>query len=142
MDFNITAARRYTSSGSLDNVVYAIAYQFEMSGSSNFWSGSDNWYNWNTYSDWHICGYADPDNFTDYDNVTTSSYESWVQASHGDNWGDYTSSIETTMSSSLALRVNESPTDHISWQTGSHVVCALAYASGSGFKGHYFTEHF
>ena len=46
------------------------------------------------------------------------------------------------MSSSLALRVNESPTDHISWQTGSHVVCALAYASGSGFKGHYFTEHF
>lgn len=142
MDFNIISARRYTSSGSLDNVVFFLHYQFEMSGSSNKWDGSNNWYNYDTYGDFLYCNPANSDDFTAFDSLTTSSYESWVQASHGDNWGDYTSSIETRMSASLALRVNESPTQYRSWNSGSHVVSGLSLASGSEFQGHYFNEHF
>ena len=142
MDFNISSCRRYTSSGSLDNVVFFIQYEFEMSGSSKLWDGSNNWYNYDCYSDFHVCEPANSDDFTAFNSLTTSSYQSWIQASYGASWGAYTSSIESRLSASLALRVDEEPTEHKSWNSGSQVGSGLELASGSEWQGLYFNEHF
>ena len=59
----------------------------------------------------------------------------WVQASHGGNWGTFTSSLATTISASLAERVDARPSTVFHWPSGSHTLDGLEIQSGSVWAG-------
>ena len=63
--------------------------------------------------------------------VTTSSLKDWIQDSHGESWGSFTSSIQTSMTDALNPRSSSEPTDVVTWNSGSLVIDVKEIASGS-----------
>ena len=74
------------------------------------------------------------DEFINYSDVTESTIEGWVKDLHGDNWGSFTSSIETDITNDLNSRTSSSPTTEIWWSSGSQSLSTELLASGSAFE--------
>jgi len=127
MNFTINDTMRYISSGSLDNVVYFVRYAFEDSGSS----AHATLLNSQLYRYFLQCDPITSAEFVAFDSVTTSSLKGWIQDSHGENWGSFTSSIQTTLTNTLNLRTSSQPTRQINWNSGSHLLDVKELASGS-----------
>jgi|TARA_R110000824_G_scaffold235412_1_gene424201 predicted 3-demethylubiquinone-9 3-methyltransferase (glyoxalase superfamily) len=130
MQFEIRDAFRYTSSASLADVVYAIRYEFNESGSS----AADPHLNNETHRYFLELDPVPSSVFVAWNSVATSSLKGWVQDSHGGNWGTFTSSLATTMSASLAERVDSQPTTVFHWPSGSHTIDGLEMQSGSNWS--------
>ena len=114
MKFLIHKTNRYSVSASLDDVVYLVSYQFEESGSSAV-AGAFNYES----THYHLkCDPVSSDNYISY-NSATSSVKNWIQDSHGENWGAFTSSIQTSLSSALDTRTSSNPTEVVTWTSGS-----------------------
>ena len=113
MKFTINDTMRYTSSGSLDDVVYFVRYAFEDSGSS----AHATFLNSELYRYFHNCDPVTSEDFVAFDSITTSTLKSWIQSSHGENWGSFTSSIQTTLTNALNLRTSSQPTRQINWNS-------------------------
>ena len=120
---------RYTSSGSLDDVVYFVRYAFEDSGSS----AHATLLNSDRYSYALQCDPVTSTEFVAFNSVTTSTLKSWVQSSHGENWGSFTSSLESSMNSSLSSRVSSNPTTKYNFHSSSLSLDGLSILSGSDF---------
>tara|TARA_R100001244_G_C5146510_1_gene128859 strand:+ start:302 stop:781 length:480 start_codon:yes stop_codon:yes gene_type:complete len=158
MQFEIRDAFRYTSSASLADVVYAIRYEFNDSGSSAVGSNL----NTEVYRYFLQLDPVSSGELVAFNTVATSSgvdipfggdeevvdnhalqyhtdvnnrLKGWVQASHGGNWGTFTSSLATTISASLAERVDARPSSVFHWPSGSHTIDALEIQSGSVWAG-------
>ena len=129
MDFQVRNCWRYTSSGSLDDVVRNINYSFIDSGSSA--AGGVLNYERINYS----CelGSVDESSFVEWDSVTTSSMEGWIMDSYGENWGTFTSSIASTLTSALNSRSSSKPLYVLHWTSGSTTIDGFEVASGSAF---------
>ena len=127
MDFQVRNCWRYTSSGSLDDVIYSIRYVFEESGSS----AHDILLNYETRRYFHACDPVTSTNLIAFASVTTSSLKSWIQDSYGESWGSFTSSIQTSMTDALNPRSSSEPTDVVTWNSGSLVIDVKEIASGS-----------
>ena len=129
MKFTVHYANRYNVSASLNDVVYFLSYHFTESGSSAV-AGVLN------YQEEHYhmqCDPVTPTNFVSY-NTATSSMKDWVQSSHGENWGAFTSSIQTTLNNALSSRASDSPIEVVTWNSGSHTVDAYAISTGSNME--------
>ena len=127
MDFKINNTFRYTSSGSLDDVIYSIRYAFEESGSS----AHPSLLNYETRRYFHACDPVTSTNLIAFASVTTSSLKSWIQDSYGESWGSFTSSIQTSMTNALNSRTSSQPTDVYTWNSGSFGLDGIEIASGS-----------
>jgi len=127
MKFIINDSIKYTSSGSLDDVIYSIRYAFEDSGSS----AHATFLNSELYRYFHNCDPVTSEDFVAFDSITTSTLKSWIQSSHGENWGSFTSSIQTTLTNALNLRTSSQPTRQINWNSGSHILDVKELLSGS-----------
>ena len=127
MEFKINDTFRYTSSGSLDDVIYSIRYAFYESGSS----AHDSLLNYETRRYFHSCDPVTSTNLVAFASVTTSSLKDWIQDSHGESWGSFTSSIQTSMTDALNLRTSSHPTEEMSWNSGSLILDARELARGS-----------
>ena len=127
MKFLVYSANRYNVSASLDDVVYFIRYHFEESGSSAI-SGVLNYES----KHYHLmCDPVNSNDFLDYESLSTSSFKEWIKDSHGNNWGSFTSSIQTSLSNALSSRASEKPTEVYSWASGSHTLDSVAMSTGS-----------
>ena len=127
MKFTINDTMRYTSSGSLDDVVYFVRYAFEDSGSS----AHATLLNSDRYSYALQCDPVTSTEFVAFNSVTTSTLKSWIQSSHGENWGSFTSSLESTITTALDSRTSSQPTRQINWNSGSQLLDVKELASGS-----------
>ena len=130
MDFYVRECWRYTSSGSLDEVVRNINYSFSDSGSS----AVDGLLNYERQNYTCTLGPVDETSFVDWDSVTTSSMEGWIRDSHGDNWGSFTSSIASTLTSALNARSSSKPTYVLHWYSGSTTLDGQEIESGSSYS--------
>ena len=126
MEFKINNTFRYTSSGSLDDVIYSIRYAFEESGSS----AHPSLLNYETRRYFHTCDPVTSDDFVAF-NTATSSLKDWIQSSYGESWGSFTSSIQTSMTNALNSRTSSQPTDIYTWNSGSFGLDGREIASGS-----------
>ena len=127
MEFKINDTFRYTSSGSLDDVIYSVRYSFEESGSS----AHPSLLNYESYRYYLNCDPVTSTNLVAFASVTTSSLKSWIQDSYGESWGSFTSSIQTSMTDALNPRSSSEPTDVVTWNSGSLVIDVKEIASGS-----------
>jgi hypothetical protein len=154
MQFEIRDIFRYSSSASLDDVVYAIRYEFNESGSS----AADPHLNNEVYRYFLDLDPVSSGDLVAWNSVATSSgiditfgddeevvpnhalqyyiddkdiIKGWVTASHGENWDTFSSNLATTMSASLAERVDSQPTTVFHWPSGSHTIDGLEIQSGS-----------
>tara|TARA_Y100000592_G_scaffold46826_1_gene74340 strand:- start:1130 stop:1531 length:402 start_codon:yes stop_codon:yes gene_type:complete len=126
MDFNIDSVLRYNTSSSLSDVVFLVKYNFIDSSSSSV-DGVVN-YERKGYS--LQLDSVESSNFTDYASLTTGSFKEWVQSSHGNNWGSFTSSIDTQLSSSVASKRGQKPIEIMSWASNSISLDSVALESG------------
>ena len=133
MDFQVRNCWRYTSSGSLDDVVRNINFSLMDSGSS----AVDGVLNYERKDYTCTLGTVDPSSFVEWDSVTTSSMEGWIMDSYGENWGTFTSSIASTLTSALNSRSSSKPLYELTWQSGSTTLDTSAVESGSTFWGSY-----
>jgi hypothetical protein len=131
MEFKINNTFRYTSSGSLDDVIYSIRYAFEESGSS----AHPSLLNYESRRYFHNCDPVTSENYVGLNSLTTSSLKGWIQDSYGENWGSFTSSIQTSMTNALNSRTSSQPTDIYTWNSGSFGLDGREIASGSGATG-------
>jgi hypothetical protein len=115
MLFIINDTFRYKSSGSLDDVIYAIRYEFEDSGSSNH----DTLLNYESYRYFLNCDPVTSENYVGLNSLTTSLFQSWIQDSYGANWGSFTSSLESTITTALNSRTSSKPIHRMQWTSGS-----------------------
>ena len=127
MEFKINDTFRYTSSGSLDDVIYSVRYSFEESGSS----AHPSLLNYESYRYYLNCDPVTSTNLVAFASVTTSSLKDWIQDSHGESWGSFTSSIQTSMTNALNSRTSSQPTDVYTWNSGSFGLDGREIASGS-----------
>ena len=127
MKFTIKNTFQYDSSGSLDDVVYFVRYTFQDSGSS----AHATLLNSELYRYFLQCDPVTSTEFVAFNSVTTSSLKDWVQSSHGENWGSFTSSIQTTLTDALNLRTSFQPTRQLNWNSGSQLLDVKELASGS-----------
>ena len=127
MKFIINDSIKYTSSGSLDDVIYSIRYAFEDSGSS----AHDTQLNSELYRYFDHLDPVTSEDFVAFNSVTTSSLKSWIQDSYGESWGSFTSSIQTSLTDSLNLKTSSQPTRQMNWNSGSLILDARELASGS-----------
>jgi len=127
MDFKINNTFRYTSSGSLDDVVYSVRYAFEESGSSEH----DTLLNYETRRYFHSCDPVASTEFVAFNSVTTSSLKDWIQSSHGETWGSFTASVQTSMTNALNSRTSSPPTEVLTWNSGSLILDVTELTSGS-----------
>ena len=127
MKFTINDTWRYTSSGSLDDVVYFVRYTFQDSGSS----AHATLLNSELYRYFLQCDSVASTEFVAFDSITTSSLKGWIQSSHGENWGSFTSSLQSTMTTALDSRTSSQPTRQIHWNSGSQPLDVKELASGS-----------
>jgi hypothetical protein len=130
MDFKINNTFRYISSSSLDDVIYSVRYSFEESGSSEHTT----LLNYETRRFFHNCDPVTYENFVAF-NTATSSLKDWVQSSHGENWGSFTASVQTSMTNALNSRTSSPPTDVMTWNSGSLVLDVKEITSGSQRSG-------
>lgn len=158
MQFEIRDAFRYTSSASLDDVVYAIRYEFNDSGSSAVENALNTevhryFLQLDPVSSGDLVAFSSvatasgvdivfgtaektvADNGLQYYTDVNNRLKGWVQASHGGNWGTFTSSLATTISASLAERVDARPSTVFHWPSGSHTLDGLEIQSGSVWAG-------
>jgi len=133
MDFQVRNCWRYDFSSSFVDVVRNVNYSFMDSGSSSV-AGILN-YERIDYSTELVA--AVTESFVAWDNVTTSSMESWIKTSYGDNWGSFTSSIASTLTDALNARTGSYPSYNLAWQSGSTTLDTSAVESGSSFWGSY-----
>ena len=127
MEFKINNTFKYISSGSLDDVIYSVRYAFVESGSSEH----DSLLNYETRRYFHTCDPVTSDDFVAF-NTATSSLKDWIQDSHGESWGSFTSSIQTSMTDALNSRTSSKPSDVMAWNSGSQLLDVTEIASGSG----------
>jgi|TARA_B100000287_G_C20630390_1_gene779590 hypothetical protein len=127
MEFKIYDTIRYTTSGSLDDVIFWVRYGFEESGSSAK-SGVLNENNKRYYKQLEP---IDSDNFINHSSVNEELVKGWIQTSHGNNWGSFTSSIQTEMTNDLNSRSSSSPTTVLEWPSGSQTLNTELLESGS-----------
>jgi|TARA_B100000678_G_C17938217_1_gene394152 hypothetical protein len=127
MEFKINDTFRYTSSGSLDDVIYSVRYSFEESGSS----AHPSLLNYESYRYYLNCDPVTSTNLVAFASVTTSSLKDWIQDSHGESWGSFTSSIQTSMTNALNSRTSLKPSDVMTWTSGSQSLDQTELASGS-----------
>ena len=127
MEFKINDTFRYTSSGSLDDVIYSVRYSFEESGSS----AHPSLLNYESYRYYLNCDPVTSTNLVAFASVTTSSLKDWIQDSHGESWGSFTSSIQTSMTNALNSRTTLQPSSQMTWNSGSLVLDVKSLASGS-----------
>ena len=115
MLFIINDTFRYKSSGSLDDVIYAIRYEFEDSGSSNH----DTLLNYESYRYFLNCDPVTSGDYVGLNTLTTSSFQRWIQDSYGANWGSFTSSLESTITTALNSRTSSKPLHRMQWTSGA-----------------------
>ena len=127
MEFKINNTFQYISSGSLDDVIYSVRYAFVESGSSEH----DSLLNYETRRYFHNCDPVTSTNLVAFASVTTSSLKDWIQDSHGESWGSFTSSIQTSMTNALNSRTSLKPSDVMTWTSGSQSLDQTELASGS-----------
>ena len=127
MKFTIKNTFQYDSSGSLDDVVYFVRYTFQDSGSS----AHATLLNSELYRYFDHLDPVTSEDFVAFNSVTTSSLKGWIQSSYGENWGSFTSSIQTSLTDSLNLRTSSQPTRQMNWNSGSLILDARELASGS-----------
>tara|TARA_R100000008_G_scaffold27196_1_gene15029 strand:+ start:257 stop:661 length:405 start_codon:yes stop_codon:yes gene_type:complete len=127
MEFKIYDTIRYTTSGSLDDVVFFVRYGFEESGSS-VKSGVLNENNKRYFKELEP---IDSGNFINHNSVNEELIKGWIQTSHGNNWGSFTSSIQTAMTNDLNSRSSSSPTTVVEWTSGSQNLHTELLESGS-----------
>lgn len=109
---------RYKKSGSFEDVVYAVRYGFEETGSSCV----EGQYNTVSIKGHFSAPRVDEENFIPYENVTTSSFKEWIKNSYGSEWGEHTSSIEKRLNSNLESRVNDKPSIVHIWPSGEQTI--------------------
>ena len=129
MKFTVHYATSYNVSASLNDVVYFLSYHFIESGSS----AVDGVLNYQEEHHHMQCDPVTSENFVPY-NTATSSMKDWVQSSHGENWGAFTSSIQTTLNNALSSRTSDNPINVISWNSGSHLYDVSAESTGSNME--------
>ena len=127
MEFKIYDAARYYTSGSLDHVVFFVRYGFEDSGSS----AKNGVLNDNRKTYFKQLPPVSSDNFVTHDSISESTIKGWIRDSHGDDWGSFTSSIETEITNDLNSRASSKPTSVIWWSSGSQDLNAELLESGS-----------
>ena len=134
MIFIINDTFRYISSGSLDDVVYAIRYEFEDSGSSNH----DTLLNYESYRYFLNCDPVTSGDYVGLNTLTTSSFQSWIQDSYGANWGSFTSSLASTITDALNSRTSSKPIHRLHWTSGSLELPIEAVQNGLRSTGRLF----
>ena len=134
MIFIINDTFRYISSGSLDDVVYAIRYEFEDSGSSNH----DTLLNYESYRYFLNCDPVTTGDYVGLNTLTTSSFQSWIQDSYGANWGSFTSSLASTITDALNSRTSSKPIHRLHWTSGSLELPIEAVQNGLRSTGRLF----
>ena len=87
--------------------------------------------NYETRRYFHTCDPVTSDDFVAF-NTATSSLKDWIQSSHGESWGSFTSSIQTSMTDALNSRTSSKPSDVMAWNSGSQLLDVTEIASGSG----------
>ena len=127
MEFKIYDAARYNTSGSLNDVVFFVRYGFEDSGSS----AKNGVLNDNRKTYFKQLPPVSSDNFVTYESISESTIKGWIRDSYGDDWGSFTSSIETEMTNDLNSRASSKPTCVIWWSSGSQDLNAELLESGS-----------
>ena len=88
--------------------------------------------NYETRRYFHNCDPVTSTNLVAFASVTTSSLKDWIQDSHGESWGSFTSSIQTSMTDALNSRTSSKPSDVMAWNSGSQLLDVTEIASGSG----------
>ena len=115
MIFTVTDVHVYQQSASLSDVINGVGYTFMDSGSRN--GGGENSVTQIYFSQLDS---VSPSDFVNYNTLTSSSLQTFVQRHHGNNWGAFTSSVATSISASLSENINSSKPLRISnWQSGS-----------------------
>ena len=115
MIFTVTEVHVYQQSASLRDVINGVGYTFMDSGSRN--GGGENSVTQIYFSQLDS---VSPSDFVNYNTLTSSSLQTFVQRHHGNNWGAFTSSVATSISASLSENINSSKPIRISnWQSGS-----------------------
>ena len=127
MEFKIYDTTRYYTSGSLDHVVFFVRYGFEETGSS----AKSGIFNENQQKYFKVLPPVSSDNFVTYESISESTIKGWVRDLYGDNWGSFTSSIETEITNDLNSRASSKPTTVIWWSTGSQDLSTELLESGS-----------
>ena len=118
MEFNITDTKYTLSSGSLSNIITEATYEFRDSGSG---VGSDSG---SLYVS-HRGGTQTllpptSSSFKSFSSVTEDDVKSWVEHSFvsqsgAGNWGEWTGSLKTRISSSIAERISPSERHGLPW---------------------------
>lgn len=129
MQFKIYDTMRYNTSGSLNDVVFFVRYSFEHSGSS----AKSGILNENRKTYFAMLPSVNQEDFIEHP-VVESTIKGWVRDLHGDNWGSFTSSIETEITNDLNSRTSSNPTTEIWWSSGSQTLESELLASGSSLE--------
>ena len=127
MEFKIYDTIRYTTSGSLDDVVFFVRYGFEETGSS----AKSGIFNENQQTYFKELAPVDSSNFVNHSSVNESVVKGWIMDGYGSNWGSFTSSIATNMTNDLNSRSSSKPTTVIWFATGSQNLNTELLESGS-----------
>ena len=135
MIFQINDVHYIQESASLDSVINFVSYYFEDSGSRT--GGGINTVRKHYSLQLNTVHSSE---FIGYNSVTTSSLKDWIETSHGNTWGSFTSSIDTAISTSLSADVNSSTQLHsITWNSGSMArdtnLTQVFFALGEGWSG-------
>ena len=135
MIFQINDVHYIQESASLDSVINFVSYYFEDSGSRT--GGGINTVRKHYSLQLNTVPSSE---FIGYNSVTTSSLKDWIETSHGNTWGSFTSSIDTAISTSLSADVNSStPLHSITWNSGSMArdtnLTQVFFALGEGWSG-------
>jgi hypothetical protein len=130
MEFKIYDTTRYYSSGSLDDVVFFVRYSFEHSGSS----AKSGILNESRKTYFSMLPPVSQEEFINNYDLTENTIKGWVRDLHGDNWGSFTSSIETEITNDLNSRTSSPPTTDIWWSSGSQSLDSELLSSGSTFQ--------
>ena len=117
MEFNITNTKYKVSSGSLSNIITDVTYEFRDSGSG---IGSDSG---SIYPEWRESTLTllapTSSSFKSFSSVTEDDVKSWVEHSFvsqsGGDWGEWTGSLKTRISASIAERISPSEKHGLPW---------------------------
>ena len=118
MEFNITDTKYTVSSGSLSNIITEASYEFRDSGSG---AGSDSGSLYSSFRGGTQTLLAPTSSsFKSFSSVTEDDVKSWIEHSFvsqsaGSNWGEWTGSLKTRISSSIAERINPSEKHGLPW---------------------------
>ena len=118
MEFNITDTKYTVSSGSLSNIITEASYEFRDSGSG---AGSDSGSLYHSFrGDTQTLLAPTSSSFKSFSSVTEDDVKSWVEHSFvsqsvAGDWGAWTGSLKTRISSSLAEMISPSEKRGLPW---------------------------